>query len=534
MLRELSFEKDARDKLIKGVEIMYKAVGTTLGPKGRNVAIAREWGMPIVVHDGVTVAREVFDKDEFVNMGINLVREAAVKTNDEAGDGTTTSTLLSYFIIKYGMELIDKGQNPMTIRKQLDEALPKLNEQLKKISVEVKSDEEVARVAKISSTDEEVGKLVSEAVKKIGRDGTITVEDNKDETTLLEYSEGLQIDNGWKNPYFITNPKTMEAVVENPMIVVLGKKITIVNEILPLLNVLVNQGKDIVLFGDIEGLALQVAIRNKMEGILNILVVDVPGYSDRRENLMNDIVTVTGSGKIVKDELGLGQAEFAKQFDLKWVGRAKKVIASRKKTVIIDGKGTKENVDERIKTIKAQIENEKNSFEVEKLKERLAKLTTGVAVIKVGAKTEIARREKEERVKDAVSAAQAAKEEGIVPGGGIAFLKLKEALISNDRIPNMGEEILLKALTEPIKKILHNAGEPDDKFESILKTVREKGGNFGYEMESGNIVDLVKEGIIDPAKVLRLALENAISVAGSILTTDCLIAIKKEKKDENS
>ena len=508
---------------------MYKAVCITLGPLGRNVALAREWGNPIIIHDGVSASREVFDKDEFVNMGINLVREAAVKTNDEAGDGTTTSTLLAYFIVKYGLELIEKGENPMVIRKQLDEALLLLKEKLKKIAVSVTTDEEVARVAKISSTDEEIGKLVSGAVKKIGRDGTITVENSNDDTTTLEYSEGLQIDTGYKTPYFVTNPKTMESVIENPLIIIANKKLTTQNEIVPLFEVLIQKGKNIVLFADVDGMALQIAVHNKMQGTFNCLVVDVPGYEDRRTNLMEDIAIITG-GKVVKEELGLGMAEFVKQFDIKWVGHAKKVIASKRKTVIIGGKGDPTQVKERIETIKTQLKNEKNSFEVEKIKERLAKLTTGVAVIRVGAKTEIARREKEERVKDAVSAAQAAKEEGIVPGGGIAFLKLKDALLTKDRTPNFGEKILLKVLDEPIKKILFNAGEKSDKFSKILEEIDGKGGNFGYEMESGRIVDMVKEGIIDPSKVLRLALENAVSVSSSILTTDALICIKTEKE----
>lgn len=536
-MRELSFEKEARAKLLEGAYIMYRAVATTLGPKGRNVAIAREWGPPYIMHDGVTVAREVASKDQFVNMGINLIRDAASRTNDEAGDGTTTSTLLAYFIIKYGMEMIESGKNPMVIRKQIYQALAAVLTNLKGLSTEVVSDDQVARVAKISAADETIGSLVSEAVQKLGREGIITVEESKTNKTYLETSEGLQMDQGWASPYFLTNPKTMEAVVENAQVVVLGKKVTAQNEIVPLLEVLNRNGKDIVLFGDIGGVALEIIIGNKMKGIINALVVDPPGYEERRRNLMEDIAIATG-GQVIRDEIGLPMAQFAQQFDIKKVGYAKKVISSKRKTAVVEGGASsperKAEVDKalsaRIETLREQLKNETNGFEKEKIEERLAKLTTGVGVIRVGAKTDTEYREREERVKDAIGAAQAAKEEGIVPGGGITFLKLAESITDTSD----GAQVLKKTLEEPIKKILLNAGENPEEFEKVLKDIAKKGGNYGYEVESSQVVDMVKEGIIDPTKVLRLALENAVSVATSILTTDCQIVIVKDKKDDES
>ena len=335
-MRKLVYGEDARRKLLEGAEIMYKAVCITLGPLGRNTAIAREWGDPIVLHDGVTIARDVFDKDEFVNMGINLIREAALKTNDEAGDGTTTSTLLAYYLIKYGMEEIEKGANPMVVRRQLQDALIELKEALEGLSTPVSSDEEVASVAQISSANEEIGALVAEAVQKVGRDGTITVDESKTENTYAEYSEGLQIDMGWKSPYFITNPKTMEGVITDAVVVVVNKKMTTTLDILPLLESVITKSKNIVVFGDVDGIALSIAIKNKMEGVVSLMVVDVPGYEDRRTHLMEDIAIATG-GRVIKDEIGLSKEMFANQFDLACVGYAEKIIASRKKTIIVGG-----------------------------------------------------------------------------------------------------------------------------------------------------------------------------------------------------
>ena len=528
--REIAFGENARKKLLEGCEIMYRSVAVTLGPKSRNVAIAREWANPIIIDDGVTVASAVADNDLFKMMGINLIREAAQKTNDEAGDGTTTSILLAYFMVKYGMELIKKGKNPRMIRRELEASLVKILEELKKLSRPVKGTEEVIRIAEIASYDKEAGKLVAEAVKKVGKDGTIAVEKSTDQKTYIDYSEGIQIDKGYKNWRFSTNPKTMEAVIEDCVVLVLGKKVTAEREIVPLLEVVFQKSKNVVIFGDVDGIALRILLQNKLQGIVSCVVVDPPGYADRREALLEDIAISTG-GKVIKDELGLDMANFAKQFDYdKNVGRARRVTASKSKTVIVtlEDKKIKEAIAERIKVLKAQKDVETNTFEKEKIDERLAKLTMGVATIRVGAKSDLQQREKEDKIRDSVAAAQEAIEEGIVPGGGVAFLKILKAL---DGDQSDGAGILRKVLPEQIKKILINAGEDIRKLDAFLEGIESKGGNAGYDMESGEIVDMMEKGIIDPTKVLRLALENAVSVSSSILTTDTLIAIRAEKNE---
>jgi chaperonin GroEL len=525
-MKKIIFEKEAREKLFKGVEIMYKAVATTLSPKGRNVAIAKQWGLPTVVHDGVTVARDVEDKDEFVNMGINLVREAANKTNEEAGDGTTTSTLLTYHLVKYGMKLLDEGVNPMVLRKQMEEALPSLIEELRKISTITDFAEDIHKVAYISSQDEEIGKLVAEAVNKVGTNGLVTVEESPTPDIYITYTEGLQIDKGYTSPYFITNADRMDVTIESPTIAVIGKKITTQREIIPLLEVMVKLSKNLVLVGDISGEALRICIENKLKGVVSMLVVDVPGFSDHRARVMDDIAAMVG-GKVITDELGLGMEEFAQMFDKDWLGNADNIVSTKHKTIIIGGKGDATEVADKIKQIKSQIETSDSIYDKEKLEERLAKVTTGVAVVRVGGKTEIEQREKVERVKDAIGAARAALDEGIVPGGGVAFLRIREAINKGDDTNN-GESILYYTLEEPLRKILINSGESDDAINKIIDRVRSRKGNVGYNVSTGEVEDMLESGIIDPAKVIRLSLENAVSVAGSILSTDCLIVEELE------
>lgn len=536
-MKKMMFKKEAREKLREGAKIMYDAVCTTLSPKGRNVSITRQWGSPITVHDGVTVAREVEMEDEFVNTGISLIREAAQKTNEEAGDGTTTSILLAYHLIDKGMDLLNTGTNPMILRKQMEEALPLLKEELKKISKPVKGNKDIERIAFISSADEEIGRLVAQAVEKVGEHGLITVEEGVVEMGI-DYTEGMEFNKGWSAPHFITSPQRMESVIDQPIIAVLGKKVTVPKEILPLLEVMNNIKKDMVIIGEVEGDALKTCVVNKMKGNLNILIVPPPEYGDRRKNALEDIALITG-GTVISDELGLDMSQFATQFNKSYLGMAKMVVAGKNSTMIIkleekdaiqephrkDIVERNKKITERIEQLKAYIDKEKSPFEVEKAQERLAKLTTGVAIIKVGAKTEAAMRERIERTKDAVSAARAASEEGIVPGGGVAF----RHIALNLKGKNEGEKLLIDVLQEPLYKLLENAGESEKRVDEILSSMVNESGDFGYNVNTGKVEDLIKEGVIDPAKVIRLSLENAISVAGSILSTDCLIVDEREK-----
>ena len=518
--KKLKFKEEARQKLFEGVEILADAVTTTLGPKGRNVAIQRNWGDPFIVHDGVTVAREVGDADDFKRMGIDLVKQAAAKTNEEAGDGTTTATLIAYEIVKGGLELVKDGVNPMVLRNQIMEALPKLVNELGNISTSVKSSKEITRVAYISSGELGIGEMVAKAIKKVGEDGLVTVEEGKGIDTEVEYTEGMEFDKGYISHYFITNPQRMEAVIEEPAIAILNKKVSLVNEIQAILEPMSRITKDMVIIAnDVSGDALMTMVVNKQKGTINALAVKAPqGGAGEIEHFLEDMAVVTG-GRVINTDTDLAQDG--------WIGRADKIVADRDSTVIIRGHGKEEDVDARVDSIRGQITKETNVHLKEKLEERLAKLTKGVAVIKVGAKTEVDMRERVERVKDAVGAATAAREEGVVVGGGTAFLRLKDSVDGS----NEGEKLLESVLEAPTRKLMANSGEKDEKIDKMVKTIIKNGGNFGYEVNSGEMKDLVKDGIIDPAKVIRLTLENAIAVATSILTTDVLIAINmKEAK----
>lgn len=544
-MKKIIYGKEARKELQAGVTMMYDAVATTYSPKGRNVAIARQWGLPIVIHDGVGVAKEVEAKDEFVDIGVNLIREAATKQVSEAGDGTTVTTILAYHIVTKGMELLDKDVNPMVLRRQMEKALPELTAKITELSQKVKTKEQKHHVALISSSDDEIANAVTEAVEKVGADGLITVESAPNQRMEVDYTEGLEIDKGWGDyPHFITNADRMEAVVEDASVLVLGRKVTLIQEIAPLLEAVVNQNKNIVIIGDVAGDALSMIIVNKMKGNINALVVAPPNYGDRKKDALDDIALITGA-TVVIDEIGLPKDQFVHQFDKKWIGSAKMVIARKTTTNIVKYEAsdfkdeasvkaiTERNkaVLDRIEAVRKMKEEADSIFEKEKLQERLAKLTTGVAVIKVGAKTDIDARERLERTKDAVPATQAAIDEGIVPGGGVVLLQISKVL--EGKKLNDGEQLLYDILQEPIKKLLLNAGEDTKDQDAILKEIKEKGGNFGYNVNTGKVEDLIKEGVIDPAKVIRLALENAVSVGTSILTTDCLIAIEREKVDSN-
>lgn len=514
----ISFGEEARQKLFEGVELLYRAVVTTLGPKGRNVAIQRNWGNPFIVHDGVTVAREVGSSDEFVLMGIDLVKEAASRTNDEAGDGTTTATLLTYELVKGGLELIKKGMNPMVLRNQIISALPKLLEEIDKISIPVSGDEDIARVAYISSSDEEIGRQVAEAIKKVGKDGIVTAEEGQAVKTEIEYTGGMEFDKGFVSRYFVTNIDRMEAAVDKPVIAIVNRKVSVVPEIQQLFEPMSKIGKDLVLIAeDISGDALMTMVVNKQKGNFNGLAIKTPvGDVGDVADFLEDLAVFTG-GRVINNDADITP-------DGEWIGRADKIISDKSSTLIVKGWGEKEAVKDRISSIKSQMEKEKNIHFKEKMGERVAKLTKGVAVIKVGSKTEVDMREKVERVKDAVGAAVAARESGVVPGGGTAFLELKRG-VGGDSTQNDGERLLESVLEAPTRKLMMNAGETKEDIDKQIKQIIKKGGNWGYEVNSGKVIDLVKGGIIDPSKVIRLTIENAVSVATSILTTDVLIAI---------
>lgn len=518
----LAFKGEARQKLFEGVTLLADAVVTTLSPKGRNVAIHRNWGMPIVVHDGVTVAREVESQDPLVKIGIDLVREAASKTNEEAGDGTTTATLLAYEIIKNGLKMIEDGANPMVLRKEIYDQLPKLLEELKKLSTEVKTKEEIANVAFISSADKEIGDLVADAVERVGNDGLVTCEEGSGLSHEVEFTDGLQFNKGWASPYFVTNPARMEAVVDKPVYAIIPGSITSNPEIVPMLESMVKVSKNIVVIAEeIKGDALATLAMNKAKGVINACAVNAPGVGDKSAYL-EDIAILTG-GKVLAKQSGINVTA-----NQDWVGSSDKFVSSKETSVIIGGKGNKQAIDKRIADIKEQISKEKSSYEKEKLEDRLARLTTGVAVIKVGFKTETDLREKVERVKDAIGSATAARDEGIIVGGGSVFLQLSKVLGE----ATGGERLLKAILQAPAKKIMENSGETEASTAEMLKTISaDKTATLGYNCGSGAIENLREKGIIDPAKVVRLALENAISVGTSILTTDCTIAIQLEEAD---
>ncbi len=530
MSKKIIFGQEAREKLRAGAEIMYKAVATTLGPKGRNVAYTLPWGAPKVIHDGVTVAEQVKSKDEFENMGIDLIREAAMATNSEAGDGTTTATLLAYHLVDKGMNLLSSGVNPMVLRNQMEAALPLLIGELQKIAVKTDKQEDLERVAYISSTDETIGKLVAEAWTKAGTDGLVTVDEGKGSQTTLDFTEGMQLEKGFSSPYFVTNIQRMEAVVNNPVVIVFSKRITTLFEIAPLMDVVVPNNKNLVFIGEMGGEALHFLVDNKRKGNINCLVVDVPGMNDRREGYLSDIAALTG-GQVLPDELFNKQSieDFMEDFKPTMLGKADNIIANKKNTVITQLPDSNSRVKEQVESIRRAIDKAENEFDLEVVQERLAKLTTGVAVIRVGAKTDIEMRERVERVKDAVSAAKAALEEGVVPGGGLSFLTIASILEKSEL--TLGASLLFDALQEPLNKLLDNSGETDDSKKDIIEKMLKSGYKLGYNVRTGKVEDLVKAGVIDPAKVIRLSLEYAVSVAGSILSTDCLIA--DEFKEDN-
>jgi chaperonin GroEL len=530
--KDIIYGEEAREKLKKGVDKLARAVSTTLGPKGGNVALDKSWGTPNVVNDGVTVAKEIELEDKFENMGAQIVKEASSKTNDVAGDGTTTAVILARAIVNEGLKNVSAGTNPMILRRGLDKASQKVVEEIKKLSKEVSSTEEKIQVATISAQSEEVGKIISEAMEKVGDEGVITVDESKGFNIELEYKEGMQFDKGYLSPYFVSNTEKMEAVIENPYILVTDSKISNMQDMLPLLENLMKVSKDLVIIcDDVDGEALATLVVNKLRGVLNVLAIKAPGFGDNRKALMEDICVLTGASFISEDT-----GKKISSATVEDLGRADRVISGKDYTTIVGGKGDETEIKDRVKMLGSQIEKETSSYEKEKLQERLAKLSGGVAVIKVGAATEAELKELKLRVEDAVNATKAAVEEGIVPGGGIAFLIAKEALseLQLEGDEQVGVSILEKSLEQPIRLLIKNTGMDDGKVlaEIERKSEESKNKNIGYDVLKMEYVDMVEAGIIDPAKVARSALQNAVSAATMIITTECLVTELPKKEDK--
>ncbi len=526
--KELKFGEEARNAIAKGVDILANAVKVTLGPRGRNVTIEKTFGAPLVTKDGVTVAKEVELEDKFENMGAQMVKEVASKTSDVAGDGTTTATVLAQAIYKEGRKLVAAGMNPMSLKKGIDKAVEAVVEELKKFSKPCDTKKEIAQVGTISANnDPAIGELLAEAMEKVGKEGVITVEEAKGLETTLEVVEGMQFDRGFLSPYFVTDADRMEVVLEDPYILISEKKISAMRDLLPVLEAVAREGKPILIIAeDVEGEALATLVVNKIRGTLQCAAVKAPGFGDRRKEMLKDIAILTG-GQVISEELGI-KLENVTLADL---GRAKRVVIDKDNTTIIDGAGSKEAIEARINQIRKQIEETTSDYDREKLQERLAKLVGGVAVIKVGAATEVEMKEKKARVEDALHATKAAREEGIVPGGGVALIRAQKALEDlkeGDPEVEAGIKIIYRAIEEPLRQIATNAGKDGA---VIVSKVREGKDSFGYDAANDRFGDLYEFGVIDPTKVVRTALQNAASVAALMITTEAMIAEKPEKKE---
>ncbi|MCA9596466.1 MAG: chaperonin GroEL [Myxococcales bacterium] len=525
--KEIMYQEQARNLILAGVNALADAVKVTLGPKGRNVVLEKSFGSPTVTKDGVTVAKEIELENKFENMGAQMVREVASKTSDVAGDGTTTATVLAQAIFREGSKLVAAGHNPMEIKRGIDKAVETLTEELKKMAKSTKDASEIAQVGTVSANgDTTIGKLLSEAMEKVGKEGVITVEEAKSAETTLEVVEGMQFDRGYLSPYFVTDPERMEATLEDCYILLSEKKISNMKDLLPVLEAIARQQKPLLIIAeDVEGEALATLVVNKLRGTLSACAVKAPGFGDRRKEMLKDIATLTG-GQVIAEELGL-KLENVTITDL---GQAKTVKIDKDNTTIVDGAGKKDKIKARQQEIRQQIENTTSDYDREKLQERLAKLVGGVAVIKVGAATETEMKEKKARVEDALHATRAAVEEGIVPGGGVALLRAQKSLdkleVGDEQ--RFGVQIIRRSIEEPLRQIVANAGEEGS---IVVQKVRDGKGNYGFNAATGEYTDLVSEGVIDPVKVVRSALQNASSVAGLMLTTEALVAEKpKEEK----
>ncbi|MFA5187811.1 MAG: chaperonin GroEL [Patescibacteria group bacterium] len=531
MSKQILYDVKAREALKRGVDKLANTVKITLGPKGRNVVLDKGFGAPTITKDGVTVAKEIELEDKFENIGAELVKEVASKTNDVAGDGTTTATLLAQVMINEGIKNVTAGANPLAIKRGIEKGVVAIIEELKKnISKPIVGNEEIAQVASISANDTEIGKMIAEAMDKVGKDGVVTVEESQGFSMELELVEGMQFDKGYMSAYMITNPDRMEAEYKDCHILITDKKISAVADILPILEKLAEMGKKelVIIAEEVDGEALATLVVNKLRGAFNTLAVKAPGFGDRRKAMLDDIAVLTG-GRVISEEVGL-KLENVKIEDL---GLAAKIVATKENTTIVDGKGDKTAIDERIKQLKKELETSDSDFDKEKLQERLAKLAGGVAVIKVGAATETELKEKKHRIEDALAATKAAVEEGIVPGGGVALLRSRLVLDNTEAEgeEKIGIDILRKSLEEPLKTIAYNAGKDGS---VIAEEVKKLTGNNGYNAETDKFEDLVAAGIIDPTKVTRSALQNAASIAAMFLTTEAVVTDLPEKKDEHA
>ena len=532
MAKQLAFSEEARRKLKKGIDTLATAVSTTLGPKGRNVALDKKFGAPTITHDGVTVAKEIELEDPYENMGAQLLKEAATKTNDIAGDGTTTATVLAQNIVNEGLKNIAAGANPMLLKRGIEKGVEALAEKIKSMAISIDSKDEIASVASISAQDEEIGDLLADVMDKVGKDGVITVEESRSMAFETEYVEGMQFDRGYISAYFVTDSDTMEAVIEDAYILIHDKKISSAQDIIPILEKLVQTGRKnlVIIAEDVDGEALATLVLNKLRGMINALAIKAPGFGDRRKAMLQDIATLTG-GQVITEEMGR-KLDSVQLSDL---GRAAKIVSSKDDTTVVDGQGDEAQIKARVEQIKVEIDRSTSDYDREKLQERLAKLAGGVAIIRVGAATEVELKEKKHRVEDALSATRAAVEEGIVPGGGVALLNALPAL--NDVVLPEGDQmtgigILQRALEAPMRKIAENAGQNGDVVIQNVRQAQEKANNsnIGYNVMSGEYIDMVKAGIIDPAKVTRGALENAASIASMVLTTEALITDLPEEE----
>jgi len=525
--KEIRFSEDARARMVRGVNVLANAVKATLGPKGRNVVLEKSFGAPTITKDGVSVAKEIELADKFENMGAQMVKEVASKTSDVAGDGTTTATVLAQAMIREGMKAVAAGMNPMDLKRGIDKAVAAAVEELKKISKPTTTSKEIAQVGAISAnSDQAIGQIIAEAMDKVGKEGVITVEEGSGLENQLEVVEGMQFDRGYLSPYFINNQQSMSAELENPYILLHDKKISNVRELLPVLEAVAKAGKPLLVIAEeVEGEALATLVVNTIRGIVKVCAVKAPGFGDRRKAMLEDMAVLTG-GTVISEEVGLS----LEKATIKDLGTAKKVVVSKENTTIIDGHGDKKNIEARIKQIKAQIEETTSDYDREKLQERVAKLSGGVAVIKVGAATEVEMKEKKARVEDALHATRAAVEEGVVPGGGVALVRARAALASlkgDNEDQNYGIEIAKRAMEAPLREIVANAGEEPS---VVLNRVAEGKGNFGYNAATGTYGDMVEMGILDPTKVTRTALQNAASIAGLMITTEAMVAELPKKE----